>query len=62
MAELGVWIRLHYVYPYPHVKDLLPLMAEGKVLPYLDVPLQHASERILRLMRAPGGTGATSRP
>ena len=55
MAELGAWIRLHYVYPYPHVRDLLPLMAEGKVLPYLDVPLQHASERILRLMRRPGG-------
>ncbi|GAA5335766.1 30S ribosomal protein S12 methylthiotransferase RimO [Thermus hydrothermalis] len=55
MAELGAWIRLHYVYPYPHVKDLLPLMAEGKVLPYLDVPLQHASERILRRMRRPGG-------
>ncbi|GLV49020.1 ribosomal protein S12 methylthiotransferase RimO [Thermus sp. LT1-2-5] len=55
MAELGAWVRLHYVYPYPHVKDLLPLMAEGKVLPYLDVPLQHASERILRRMRRPGG-------
>ncbi|TFU16202.1 30S ribosomal protein S12 methylthiotransferase RimO [Thermus tengchongensis] len=55
MAELGAWIRLHYVYPYPHVRELLPLMAEGKVLPYLDVPLQHASERILRLMRRPGG-------
>ncbi|WP_234553279.1 30S ribosomal protein S12 methylthiotransferase RimO [Thermus caliditerrae] len=55
MAELGAWIRLHYVYPYPHVRDLLPLMAEGRVLPYLDVPLQHASERILRLMRRPGG-------
>ncbi|SDF18881.1 SSU ribosomal protein S12P methylthiotransferase [Thermus arciformis] len=55
MAELGAWIRLHYVYPYPHVGKLLPLMAEGKVLPYLDVPLQHASERILRLMRRPGG-------
>ncbi len=55
LAELKVWIRLHYVYPYPHVRDLLPLMAEGKVLPYLDVPLQHASERILRLMRRPGG-------
>lgn len=55
MAELGAWIRLHYVYPYPHVRNLLPLMAEGKVLPYLDVPLQHASERILRLMRRPGG-------
>ncbi|WP_114313356.1 30S ribosomal protein S12 methylthiotransferase RimO [Thermus caldifontis] len=55
MAELGAWIRLHYVYPYPHVRELLPLMAEGKVLPYLDVPLQHASQRILRLMRRPGG-------
>ncbi|RTH38468.1 30S ribosomal protein S12 methylthiotransferase RimO [Thermus scotoductus] len=55
MAELGAWIRLHYVYPYPHIRNLLPLMAEGKVLPYLDVPLQHASERILRLMRRPGG-------
>jgi ribosomal protein S12 methylthiotransferase len=55
MAEFGAWIRLHYVYPYPHVRELLPLMAEGKVLPYLDVPLQHASERILRLMRRPGG-------
>ncbi len=55
MAELGVWIRLHYVYPYPHVKDLLPLMAEGKLLPYLDVPFQHASPRILKAMRRPGG-------
>jgi ribosomal protein S12 methylthiotransferase len=55
MAEFGAWIRLHYVYPYPHVRELLSLMAEGKVLPYLDVPLQHASERILRLMRRPGG-------
>ena len=55
MAELGVWIRLHYVYPYPHVQDLLPLMAEGKLLPYLDVPFQHASPRILKAMRRPGG-------
>ncbi|WP_018461663.1 30S ribosomal protein S12 methylthiotransferase RimO [Thermus oshimai] len=55
MGELGAWIRLHYVYPYPHVREILPLMAEGKVLPYLDVPLQHASPRILRLMRRPGG-------
>ncbi|GAB4355439.1 MAG: 30S ribosomal protein S12 methylthiotransferase RimO [Gammaproteobacteria bacterium] len=53
LGELGVWIRLHYIYPYPHVDDLLPLMAEGKILPYLDVPLQHASERILRSMRRP---------
>lgn len=55
MAELGAWIRLHYVYPHPKVQELLPLMAEGKVLPYLDVPLQHASPRILKLMRRPGG-------
>jgi ribosomal protein S12 methylthiotransferase len=55
MSELGAWIRLHYVYPYPHVRDLLPLMAEGKVLPYLDVPFQHASPRILKAMRRPGG-------
>ncbi len=55
LADLGVWLRLHYVYPYPHVQDLMPLMAEGKLLPYLDVPLQHASPRILRAMRRPGG-------
>ncbi len=55
LTELDVWIRLHYVYPYPHVRDLLPLMAAGKLLPYLDVPLQHASPRILRAMRRPGG-------
>ena len=55
LAEMGVWVRLHYVYPYPHVRDLIPLMAEGKLLPYLDVPLQHASPRILKLMRRPGG-------
>ena len=55
LAELGVWIRLHYIYPYPHVRELIPLMAEGKLLPYLDVPLQHASPRILRSMRRPGG-------
>ncbi len=53
LGELGAWVRLHYIYPYPHVDDLLPLMAEGKILPYLDVPLQHASERILRSMRRP---------
>jgi ribosomal protein S12 methylthiotransferase len=52
---MGVWLRLHYVYPYPHVRDLIPLMAEGKLLPYLDVPLQHASPSILRAMRRPGG-------
>lgn len=55
LSEFGVWVRLHYVYPYPHVKDLIPLMAEGKLLPYLDVPLQHASPKILKAMRRPGG-------
>lgn len=54
LGRLGVWVRLHYVYPYPHVDDLLPLMAEGKLLPYLDVPFQHASPRILKLMKRPG--------
>lgn len=54
LAQLGAWLRLHYVYPYPHVRELIPLMAEGKLLPYLDVPLQHASPRILRAMRRPG--------
>jgi ribosomal protein S12 methylthiotransferase len=54
LGELGIWIRLHYVYPYPSVDALLPLMAEGKILPYLDVPFQHASPRILKLMKRPG--------
>jgi ribosomal protein S12 methylthiotransferase len=53
LGELGVWVRLHYVYPYPHVDALIPLMAEGRLLPYLDVPLQHASPRVLRAMRRP---------
>jgi ribosomal protein S12 methylthiotransferase len=53
LGELGVWIRLHYVYPYPHVDDVVPLMAEGKVLPYLDIPFQHASPRVLKAMRRP---------
>ena len=53
MAELGVWIRLHYVYPYPHVDELIPLMAEGKILPYLDIPFQHASPRVLKAMKRP---------
>jgi ribosomal protein S12 methylthiotransferase len=53
LGELGVWVRLHYVYPYPHVDEVVPLMAEGKVLPYLDVPFQHASPRILKLMKRP---------
>jgi ribosomal protein S12 methylthiotransferase len=55
LGELGVWVRLHYVYPYPHVDEVIPLMAEGKILPYLDVPFQHASSRILRLMKRPAG-------
>jgi ribosomal protein S12 methylthiotransferase len=55
LARMGAWLRLHYVYPYPHVRDLIPVMAEGKLLPYLDVPLQHASPRILKSMRRPGG-------
>ena len=53
LSELNVWIRLHYVYPYPHVDEVVPLMAAGKILPYLDVPFQHASPRILRLMKRP---------
>ena len=53
LGELGVWIRLHYVYPYLHVDEVIALMAEGKILPYLDVPFQHASARILRLMKRP---------
>ena len=53
LGELGVWVRLHYVYPYPHVDEVVPLMADGKLLPYLDVPFQHASRRILKLMKRP---------
>jgi ribosomal protein S12 methylthiotransferase len=53
LGGLGAWVRLHYVYPYPHVDEVLPLMADGLVLPYLDIPFQHASPRILRLMRRP---------
>src|SRR5262245_23432076 len=53
LASFGVWVRLHYVYPYPHVDDVLPLMAEGAILPYLDIPFQHASPRILKAMRRP---------
>ena len=56
LGELGIWVRLHYVYPYPSVDDLIPLMAEGKILPYLDVPFQHASPRILKLMKRPAST------
>jgi ribosomal protein S12 methylthiotransferase len=53
LGKLGLWVRLHYVYPYPSVDDLIPLMADGKILPYLDVPFQHASPRILKLMKRP---------
>jgi ribosomal protein S12 methylthiotransferase len=59
LAELGVWVRLHYVYPYPHVDEVLPLMREGGLLPYLDIPFQHASPRILKLMRRPAAAEKT---
>ena len=63
LGELGVWVRLHYVYPYPHVDEVIPLMAEhktaGKILPYLDVPFQHASPRILKLMKRPANAENT---
>ena len=54
LGKLGVWIRLHYVYPYPHVDDVIPLMADGAILPYLDIPFQHASKKILKAMKRPG--------
>ena len=54
LGKLGIWVRLHYVYPYPHVDDLIPLIAEGLLLPYLDIPLQHASPKILKAMKRPG--------
>lgn len=54
LSQLGVWVRLHYVYPYPHVDDVIPLMAQGHVLPYLDIPFQHASPKILKAMKRPG--------
>ena len=53
LGDLGAWVRLHYVYPYPHVDDVIPLMAEGRVLPYLDIPFQHASPTVLKAMRRP---------
>ena len=59
LAELRAWTRLHYVYPYPHVDELMPLMAAGKILPYLDIPFQHASPRILKLMKRPGNIDKT---
>jgi len=59
LSELGAWTRLHYVYPYPHVDEIIPMMAEGKLLPYLDIPFQHASPRILKLMKRPGAVDKT---
>jgi ribosomal protein S12 methylthiotransferase len=59
LGELGIWVRLHYVYPYPHVDEVIPLMAEGKILPYLDIPFQHASPRLLKLMKRPGAVDNT---
>jgi ribosomal protein S12 methylthiotransferase len=53
LGSLGAWVRLHYVYPYPHVDEVIPLMADGKVLPYLDIPFQHGSPRVLKLMKRP---------
>ncbi len=59
LAELGVWVRLHYVYPYPHVDEVIPLMAEARILPYLDIPFQHSSPRILKLMKRPAASAKT---
>src|SRR3712207_8404574 len=59
LGQLGAWVRLHYVYPYPHVDHVIPLMAEGKVLPYLDIPFQHASPTVLKAMKRPGNQTKT---
>ncbi|AWH87470.1 30S ribosomal protein S12 methylthiotransferase RimO [Limnobaculum parvum] len=59
LSSMGIWVRLHYVYPYPHVDDVIPLMAAGKILPYLDIPLQHASPKILKAMKRPGSVERT---
>ncbi len=59
LGELGAWVRMHYVYPYPHVDEVIPLMAEGKILPYLDIPFQHASPDVLKAMRRPASQGKT---
>lgn len=56
LGEFGIWVRLHYVYPYPHVDELIPLMAQKKILPYLDIPFQHANQRILKLMKRPANS------
>src|SRR3546814_19997566 len=62
LAEFGVWTRLHYVYPYPHVDEVIPLMAEGKILHYLDIPFQHASPKILKAMKLPAFDSRTMEP
>ena len=59
LGELGIWVRMHYVYPYPHVNAVIPLMAEGKILPYLDIPFQHASPKVLKAMKRPGNQDKT---
>lgn len=59
LGSMGVWVRLHYVYPYPHVDDVIPIMAEGKILPYLDIPFQHASPRVLKAMKRPAAAEKT---
>jgi ribosomal protein S12 methylthiotransferase len=59
LAQLGIWVRLHYVYPYPHVDKIIPLMAQGKILPYLDIPFQHASLNVLKAMKRPAATEKT---
>lgn len=59
LGELGIWVRLHYVYPYPHVDNIIPLMAEGKILPYLDIPFQHANTNILKAMKRPASSENT---
>ena len=59
LSELGIWVRLHYVYPYPHVDDAIPLMADGKLLPYLDIPFQHGSQKILKAMKRPAAAENT---
>jgi ribosomal protein S12 methylthiotransferase len=59
LSSLGIWVRLHYVYPYPHVDEIIPLMNEGKILPYLDIPFQHANPRILKAMKRPASSENT---
>ncbi|OGT73275.1 MAG: hypothetical protein A2W76_09655 [Gammaproteobacteria bacterium RIFCSPLOWO2_12_47_11] len=59
LSSFGIWVRLHYVYPYPHVDNIIPLMADGKLLPYLDIPFQHGSTKILKAMRRPAAAENT---